>query len=94
MIEEVLTKTSQCVQNEGKLISKYNELRKKYGLAHYCLSRYRELGSQLQQNTDRVLYSGALGGELEDLVNCVQGHFFKCKALEESPEYAFVQSDV
>lgn len=94
MIEDVLGKASQALQNETMLANKYNELRKKYGLAHYCLTRYKEMGRQLQQNTDRVLYSGALGGELEDVVNCLHAHFTKCRALEDSPEYLFVQNDV
>lgn len=94
MIEDVLGRASKSVQNETQLHNSNTELRK-YGLAHYCLGRYKEMSRQLQSSTDRALYGGKIGGpDYDEVVSSLQTYLSKCRAFEESPEYKFVQSEV
>lgn len=83
------------MQNEARLLTENTELRKKYGLSHYCMSRFREFAKNFKSSTDHALYSGnMIGAELEEVVNCLGNFFSKIRTLEESPEYKFAQTEV
>lgn len=93
LFQSVLAKATQSLQNESSLSLKYNDLRKKYGLARYCLVQYGESAKQLQQASHKVLYSQQAIGDIQDLANCMHAYQVKIQALEESPEFAFVVTD-
>lgn len=50
----IFDKAIQAVQNESSLINRVNEIHRKYGLSHYCISRWRDLNRQLKQNLERI----------------------------------------
>lgn len=50
----IFDKAIQAVQNEGSLINRVNDIHRKYGLSHYCISRWRDLNRQLKQGLDRI----------------------------------------
>ena len=93
MLQSVFTRASQTIQNENSIVNDYNELRKKFGLAHYCLGRYGDMTNQLKQVTASILYKVQPSNELEDLSNSLQAFFLKAHSLETSPEYQYVQKD-
>ena len=93
MIQSVYTRVSQTIQNENSIVIDYNELRKKFGLAHYCLSRFSDMTGQLKQVTTGILYNAPNSNELEDLSNSLQAFFLKTHSLETSPEYQYVHKD-
>lgn len=50
----IFDKAIQAVQNEGSLINRVNDIHRKYGLSHYCISRLRDLNRQLKQGLERI----------------------------------------
>jgi hypothetical protein len=51
----VVDKAIQSIQNgEVTLVKQVNEVHRKYGLSHYCISRLRDLNKQLKHSLERI----------------------------------------
>lgn len=50
----IFDKAIQTVQNEVILVKQANDMHRKYGLSHYCISRLRDLNKQLKHGVEKI----------------------------------------
>lgn len=93
LIQSVLSKATQVIQNERDLFESQNDTLKKNGVSAHLITQYHDIIHAMQHRIEILMARcGQNGVDADDILNVLKVYHYKIKILEESPEYGFISS--